>query len=162
MNLTFYTYYENTFTQCCPYHEIRLTQLCPYLCVWAHLASCLFMNLILFSFVTIMKLDFSYFFHDRKASFVFIRDFNVHHKEWLNSVSHTDCHGLRGPAVLRGYFFIYRVLSTSLLSGIKCTMWNYMTPPSSPTPQKIPPTPPFMVKKKFFSKIISSYANYTG
>ena len=49
---------------------------------------------------------------------------------------------LRGPAVLRGYFFIYRVLSTSLLSGIKCTMWNYMTPPSSPYPQKITPHPP--------------------
>ena len=54
---------------------------------------------------------------------------------------------LRGPAVLRGYFFIYRVLSTSLLSGIKCTMWNYMTPPSSPHP-------PFYGKKKkvFFFK----------
>ena len=31
----------------------------------------------------------------RKASFVFIGDFNVHHKEWLNSISQTDCHGLR-------------------------------------------------------------------
>ena len=73
------------------------------------------------------------------------------------------CCLLRGPAILRGYFFIYRVLSMSLLSVIKCTMWNYMTPPSSPSPQKIPPTPPFMVKKKvFFSKIIFSYANYTG
>ena len=33
--------------------------------------------------------------NDRKASFVFIGDFNAHHKEWLNSVSNTDCHGLR-------------------------------------------------------------------
>ena len=32
---------------------------------------------------------------DVKASFVFIGDFNVHHKEWLNSVSPTDGHGLR-------------------------------------------------------------------
>ena len=32
--------------------------------------------------------------NDRKASFVFI-DFNAHHKEWLNYVSHTACHGLR-------------------------------------------------------------------
>ena len=33
--------------------------------------------------------------NDRKATFVFIGDFNAHHKEWLNSVSNTDCHGLR-------------------------------------------------------------------
>ena len=33
--------------------------------------------------------------NDRKAYFVFIGDFNVHHKEWLNSISQTDCHGLR-------------------------------------------------------------------
>ena len=33
--------------------------------------------------------------NDRKASFVFIGDFNAHHKEWLNSISQTDCHGLR-------------------------------------------------------------------
>ena len=33
--------------------------------------------------------------NDRKASFVSIGDFNAHHKEWLNSVSNTDCHGLR-------------------------------------------------------------------
>ena len=33
--------------------------------------------------------------NDRKASFVFIGDFNAHHKEWLNSTSQTDCHGLR-------------------------------------------------------------------
>ena len=33
--------------------------------------------------------------NDRKASFVFIGDFNAHHKEWLNSISKTDCHGLR-------------------------------------------------------------------
>ena len=59
---------------------------------------------------------------------------------------------LRGPAVLRGYFFIYRVLSTSLLSGIKCTMWNYMTPPSSPHPPKNTPHPPFYGKKKVFFK----------
>ena len=32
---------------------------------------------------------------DRKAAFVFVGDFNAHHKEWLNSVSATDCHGLR-------------------------------------------------------------------
>ena len=32
--------------------------------------------------------------NDRKASFVFI-DFNAHHKEWLDSTSNTDCHGLR-------------------------------------------------------------------
>ena len=31
--------------------------------------------------------------NDRKASFVFIGDFNAHHKEWLNSISQTDCHG---------------------------------------------------------------------
>ena len=33
--------------------------------------------------------------NDRKASLVFIGDFNAHHKEWLNFVSNTDCHGLR-------------------------------------------------------------------
>ena len=33
--------------------------------------------------------------NDRKASCVFIGDFNAHHKEWLNSISQTDCHGLR-------------------------------------------------------------------
>ena len=33
--------------------------------------------------------------NDRKASFVFIGNFNAHHKEWLNSISQTDCHGLR-------------------------------------------------------------------
>ena len=33
--------------------------------------------------------------NDRKASFVFIGDFNAHHKEWLNSIPQTDCHGLR-------------------------------------------------------------------
>ena len=31
---------------------------------------------------------------DRKATFVFVGDFNAHHEEWLN-VSATDCHGLR-------------------------------------------------------------------
>ena len=33
--------------------------------------------------------------NDRKVSFVFIGYFNAHHKEWLNSISQTDCHGLR-------------------------------------------------------------------
>ena len=33
--------------------------------------------------------------NDRKAAFLFVGDFNVHHREWLNSVSPTDCHGLR-------------------------------------------------------------------
>ena len=33
--------------------------------------------------------------NDVKASFVFIGDFNAHHREWLNSVSPTDIHGLR-------------------------------------------------------------------
>ena len=32
---------------------------------------------------------------DRKASFVFIGDFNAYHKEWLNSISQTNCHGFR-------------------------------------------------------------------
>ena len=32
--------------------------------------------------------------NDRMPSFVFIGDFNAHHKEWLNSISQTDCHGL--------------------------------------------------------------------
>ena len=32
---------------------------------------------------------------DIKASFVFVGDFNAHHREWLNSVSPTDGHGLR-------------------------------------------------------------------
>ena len=32
---------------------------------------------------------------DRKAAFLFVGDFNAHHREWLNSVSPTDCHGLR-------------------------------------------------------------------
>ncbi len=30
---------------------------------------------------------------DRKAAFVFIGDFNAHHREWLESVSPTDSHG---------------------------------------------------------------------
>ncbi len=30
---------------------------------------------------------------DRKAAFVFVGDFNVHHREWLESVSPTDSHG---------------------------------------------------------------------
>ena len=33
--------------------------------------------------------------NDRNASFDFIGDFNAHHKEWLNSISQTDCHGLK-------------------------------------------------------------------
>ena len=33
--------------------------------------------------------------NERKASFVFIGDFSAHHKEWLNSIAQTDCHGLR-------------------------------------------------------------------
>ena len=33
--------------------------------------------------------------NDRKAAFLFVGDFNAHHREWLNSVSPTDCHGLR-------------------------------------------------------------------
>ena len=33
--------------------------------------------------------------NDRKAAFLFVGDFNAHHGEWLNSVSPTDCHGLR-------------------------------------------------------------------
>ena len=33
--------------------------------------------------------------NDRKAAFLFIGDFNAHHREWLNSVSPTDCHGRR-------------------------------------------------------------------
>ena len=33
--------------------------------------------------------------NDVKASFVFIGDFNVHHRDWLSSVSPTDGHGLR-------------------------------------------------------------------
>lgn len=33
--------------------------------------------------------------NDRKAAFLFVGDFNAHHKDWLNSVSPTDCHGLR-------------------------------------------------------------------
>ena len=33
--------------------------------------------------------------NDRKAAFLFVGDFNAHHKEWLNSVSDTDCHGRR-------------------------------------------------------------------
>lgn len=31
---------------------------------------------------------------DRKASFMFFGDFNAHHRDWLNSVSLTDCHGV--------------------------------------------------------------------
>ena len=31
----------------------------------------------------------------RKASFVFIGDFNAHHREWLNSICQTDYHDLR-------------------------------------------------------------------
>ncbi len=30
---------------------------------------------------------------DRKAAFVFVGDFNAHHREWLESVSPTDSHG---------------------------------------------------------------------
>ena len=33
--------------------------------------------------------------NDRKASIVFVGDFNAHHREWQNSVSPTNCHGLR-------------------------------------------------------------------
>ena len=32
---------------------------------------------------------------DRKAAFLFVGDFNAHHRDWLNSVSPTDCHGIR-------------------------------------------------------------------
>ena len=31
--------------------------------------------------------------NDRKAAFLFVGDFNAHHREWLNSVSPTDRHG---------------------------------------------------------------------
>ena len=33
--------------------------------------------------------------NDNKAAFLFVGDFNAHHREWLSSVSPTDCHGLR-------------------------------------------------------------------
>ena len=33
--------------------------------------------------------------NDGKAAFLFVGDFNAHHTKWLNSVSPTDCHGLR-------------------------------------------------------------------
>ena len=33
--------------------------------------------------------------NDRKAAFLFVGDFNAHHRAWLNSVSPTDCYGLR-------------------------------------------------------------------
>ena len=33
--------------------------------------------------------------NDRKAAFLFIGDFNAHHREWLNSVSPTNGHGRR-------------------------------------------------------------------
>ena len=32
---------------------------------------------------------------DRKSAFLFMGDFNAHHRVWLNSVSPTNCHGLR-------------------------------------------------------------------
>ena len=32
---------------------------------------------------------------DSKAAFLYLGDFNAHHKEWLDSVSPTNCHGLR-------------------------------------------------------------------
>ena len=32
--------------------------------------------------------------NDRKAAFLFVGDFNAHHREWLNSISPTDRHGL--------------------------------------------------------------------
>ena len=31
---------------------------------------------------------------DRRASFVFVGDLNAHHRDWLNSVSQTDHHGI--------------------------------------------------------------------
>ena len=33
--------------------------------------------------------------NDGRASFVFIGDFDAHHREWLNSISQTDCHGCK-------------------------------------------------------------------
>ncbi len=30
---------------------------------------------------------------DRKAAFVFVGDYNAHHREWLESVSPNDSHG---------------------------------------------------------------------
>ncbi len=30
---------------------------------------------------------------DRKAAFVFVGDYNAHHRQWLESVSPTDSHG---------------------------------------------------------------------
>ena len=33
--------------------------------------------------------------NDRKAAFVFVGDLNAHHRQWLSSVSPTDCHGIR-------------------------------------------------------------------
>ena len=47
--------------------------------------------------------------NDRKASFVFIGDFNAHHKEWLNSISQTDCHGLRA------FRFLLRVRNDQII-----------------------------------------------
>ena len=32
---------------------------------------------------------------DEKAAFLFVGDFNAHHREWLSSVSTTNYHGLR-------------------------------------------------------------------
>ena len=33
--------------------------------------------------------------NDSKSAFIFIGDFNAHHREWLESVSPTNCHGIR-------------------------------------------------------------------
>ena len=32
---------------------------------------------------------------DQKAAFLFVEDSNAHHREWLGTVSHTNCYGLR-------------------------------------------------------------------
>ena len=32
---------------------------------------------------------------DRKSSFIFVGDLNAHHKEWLNSISDTNIHGIK-------------------------------------------------------------------
>ena len=32
---------------------------------------------------------------DRKSAFLFMGDFNAHHREWLKSVFPTNCHGIR-------------------------------------------------------------------
>ena len=83
----------------CGCHEIQNIKVCGkhnnfhlFPVYWNHDVNDRIFDCLLVSMAAIQE-------NDRKPSLVFNGDFNAHHKEWLNSISQADCHGLRALAL---------------------------------------------------------------